>query len=440
MKRAVFSIALILPLVVSACVNEKFKIEMRRKPSGVVERKLTLWTQDGGNIGVPPVELLSPAQVAYQGDGVEEDSKRAFSREFSDTLPRDLVYKDLTNHGSVGMVVNPMGTMTTYVERMPGIASMNEALKIMQGLADTVTQTLCQWIDHQPPQSGDAEKYAAIKTFVQTDMRSDIVNLMLIGWQAMNRAGMLQDLKLENDSTKSEQYLYAEAMRAFDYLVEREYVLPNEVSLDDPERWLGRALVRKLARVCGCEITDLPSPIQKWNESERLYECFNEGLTFAGKTEEGFNSELEKYFHFDLFGSSLSGEVHWTSIIAPITTNGRWNEEKQEVVWNATASAGCMPPQMLYAIWTEPDEKFQQTHFGHIVLEGEHLGDYINWHASLDNARRAEWNAFLIDLQPGKELWDRLSAFRFKPTEKATPESGQSDMPTKGALLILGRV
>jgi hypothetical protein len=102
----------------------------------------------------------------------------------------------------------------------------------------------------------------------------------------------------------------------------------------------------------------------------------------------------------------------------PLFSNGNWlkgNEAHEEgvstfkgpgMVRNVALDDPDMPnenglPAFCYAAWVLPDEKFQKTHFGEVLLEKAELAGYCLWHESLTPAEAAEWDGFIKTLKPG---------------------------------------
>jgi hypothetical protein len=77
---------------------------------------------------------------------------------------------------------------------------------------------------------------------------------------------------------------------------------------------------------------------------------------------------------------------------------GLWKEVVLDDNKNVKNANGL--PAFCYAVWVLPNEQFQKTHFGEVLLEKTELAGYCLWHASLTPAEAAEWNGFVKTLKP----------------------------------------
>lgn len=435
-------LALLLPLVMALnCPANKFAIVMERTPEGKVQRELTVWTGDGSDASEPKEHVLAAAQSAYGGAGAKVGKKQRFSATFAESLPADLVHEGLPNYGFLGTSACPMGRVFTYVERMPGRNDPAELVATANKLADTVTRAMAAWARAQPSLQQEPEKLERLVSFLETELRNDLLNVLLMGWQAVIRGNALHDVGLDEEDDVRE-FWYTESLRAASYIVEHGYFLPDEIPLlsEDSGRVIWRGILRKVAREIGCvDGEPLPAALVRLGEPDEFQAAFEQGLKAIGLTMDEFEQQYASALPA-LFGNDTNGQVVWRCRIKPLRTNGAWDEEKSELAWEATGRQGCETPQLLFAIWPEPDEAFQCEHLGRIMLEGQRLAEYVTWRAGLTDEQLAEWKAFVAELRPGPELIDRLKAFRFStPTTKPStmPTEQAADDPTRGAKLIL---
>jgi hypothetical protein len=123
-----------------------------------------------------------------------------------------------------------------------------------------------------------------------------------------------------------------------------------------------------------------------------------------------------------LFGSPSTFPVEVQLFLAsePEHTNGHWEDGK--VTWRGNPQENLESPSdvpmLCYALWTQPNEKFQETRFGRVVLEGEALIEYSYWHESLTLEEAGKWDDHLNSMRPGPDLEARLKDFRFVPLAK----------------------
>ncbi len=143
-------------------------------------------------------------------------------------------------------------------------------------------------------------------------------------------------------------------------------------------------------------------------------------------------------------GPSDQVRVKLAAANEPFLTNGKWDAEEGGVLWSRgmPQSSEQTPgvPQVLFAVWSEPNEQLQRQRFGEIVLTGQSLGEYCFWYAGLSPAEAKEWNTFVASLKPGKELVRRMRTFRFSFEPPANDEEQHDDLSAIPRGLILARL
>lgn len=445
--RKTASLVLLLPLVMALnCPADKFAIVMERTPDGKVQRELTVWTAEGEDLNPPAEEVLATARAAYDGPGTEVDQKHRFSGTFADRLPPDLVHAGLNNCGVFGSRDSRMGSVLVYVERMPGQPNLVELFRRGEQFTDTLVRALSGWARQQPSLLKEPEKLENLVSFLQTEFRDDVLNTMLMAWQAIGWRQGIEDSGLEAAETAEDDFWTAEGLRLVNYAVERGYLRPDELPLpaEDPWPLVYRAVLRKAASAMGYSPTEpLPPGLAEIADPEEFDTVLETGLKAIDVSAEEFEEQISPALPM-IFGRSTGGTVVWRCKAAPLYTNGTWKPEECEVSWDAAGRQGCEPPQLLFAAWSEPDQPFQQRHLGRVMLEGEALAEYIAWQAGLTPPRRAEWDAFLDGLEPGSDLVESLENFRFRslepgPSTAPAPATAPAEEIVRGAKLILGR-
>jgi hypothetical protein len=109
----------------------------------------------------------------------------------------------------------------------------------------------------------------------------------------------------------------------------------------------------------------------------------------------------------------------------PVATNGHWNSEEQKIEWTVAIEgygsdkAYASLPDIVYAIWAEPQVVKQTELFGKVVLADEQLATYCLWRRGLTNEMASQWEEFLVTLSPHATLADVIRTFRFRDE---TPE------------------
>lgn len=446
MKRLAF-LAVVPPLVLaSGCPVHKFEITMRPTEDGGVQRELTVWTEDGQTVNLPGEDVLGAAEKAYGDDGRADGNKRRFGGRFAEILPEDLVHEGLTSHGFVGTSRCALGRVVTYVEQMPGRNDLRALLAEIGEVADTLAQVWVAWARQQPSLQAEPEKLERLVAFIEGELRNDALNLMLIGWRGVTSGSILEDAQLNDEDERLSGLWQAELLGAASYLVQRGYFRPDEIALlRDDESGAAvamRGILRKAAAAIGCaEEERWPAALERLRTPEAVVAAFEQGLTSAGLSQDEFEEQYMSLMP-EILGTGTRGRIVWQGRAQPLETNGTWDGKERELSWDAEGRQGCETPQLLYAIWAEPDKESQIEHFGRVMLEGERLVEYVAWRAGVSAAQCREWDAFIAGLQPSEELADRLERFRFSApaTMPSTqPAIGGEPEITRGARLILGR-
>lgn len=453
MKRIAL-LAVIVPfLLAPGCPTNKFEIVMQTLPDGKVQRELTVWTSEDSQTKAPSENVLAAARAAYGGDGAALGDKLKFSGVFDATLPADLIHDGLGNHGFVSVAETRMGSVRTYVERMPGEPDLRSLFRRAEQVSDTLARVLDAGLRQHPALKGEGEKLDRLSKFLTTEFRDDLLNALLIGWQAVVRGSTIEDAKCDasDDEEETEQaaerFWVGEMARFVAFGVQRGYLTPDVILLDDdamPDA-LSRGFVRKAAVAMGYAASEpLPPHLAPLSDPETLQEVFEAGGKAIGVTSEQFNEILEPAMP-DLFGAGTNGSVVWRCGSAVAMTNGCYSAEDGTIGWNAVGRKGCAPPQMLFATWAEPNEAFQREHLGRASLSGETLVEYVSWCLGLEPGERAQWDKFVSGLAPGESLETKLREFRFRSAITVEPESADGEPEgekeaqlVRGAALILG--
>lgn len=438
-------LAVVLPLLLAqGCPVRRFEVTMKPAEDGRVQRELTVWTEDGQATSAPADDVEGAAKGAYGDAGGAEENKRRFAGTFTENLPADLVHEGLTNHGFVGTSGGPLGRVVTYVERMPGRNDLFALLAGAEELADTLARVWVAWARQQPSLQAEPEKLERLVAFLESELRNDALNVMLMGWRGVMRGNILEDAGIDDGDEGQPDLWQAEYLSGVNYLVERGYFRPDEIALlqeDSGHVALG-GLLRRAASAMGCgENEPWPAALERLRDPDAVEAAFEQGLAAAGLTSEKLEQRFAPLMP-EILGSSTRGRIVWQGRAQPLETNGTWDGEKRELSWEAKGRQGCETPQLLYAIWAEPDEAFQNEHLGRVMLEGERLVEYVVWRAGLSAARCQEWDAFVTGLQPSEELVDRLKGFQFSApaTMPSTQPAGEGEPEvTRGAKLILGQ-
>lgn len=429
-------LALMIPLMVAGnCPQNRFEVVMQAAPDGRVERELTLWVQDGDEVKPPPPEMLAQAQKTHGGEGRTVANKQRFGSTVRTELPGDLQHEALTNRGLFVRETANIGTLAMYSERMPGQPNLAVVLRAAEQYADTLTRALAAEMRARPELAAKPDNLEACARLIETEGRDDVTGALLLGWQFMTRSAALTDAGIEIEGgDKPTPFLYGEGLRLADYLIERGYLKADEVrpvpqAMGDV---IKHGVLRKVAVALG-HPAEGPWPAALREIGEKPEDFLDAGLTRIGVEKEAFDKLIEPAAPA-ILGNPPKGTVVWRGATAPLYTNGKWAETEKEVRWDARARVGCETPQVLFAIWAEPDEGFQREHFGAVVVRDHELYEYLNWRGGLSATERAAWDSFVADCRPGPDLIARLQAFRLPQDATTTqPATSQPSAPTTSA-------
>jgi hypothetical protein len=136
------------------------------------------------------------------------------------------------------------------------------------------------------------------------------------------------------------------------------------------------------------------------------------------KTDEVIADLLGNMVHFRLFATDDHLVVKLNLPVAPMYTNGKWDESVGWVVWenDIEAEEPGRLPAFCYASWAEANADFQKDHLGKVALKEDRLIQYCLWHGTLSEAQGKEWDEFVAGLKAEDDLVAKLYAFRFGET------------------------
>ncbi len=441
-----------LALLLTGCPRNEYIVEL--KPHGnSIERTLTYYRVDVGesnNINgyqpFPTVEM-SEINALYPADSIANDGDRhTVHGVFNNALPNDV--------GGVGAYTNlstSLGSAGFYVERFRGnddLAGITEKhLKAADHLADLI-------LGWSKSELGTQPGYDKLAQFLNVDFRRDLKNVGVY-WQEGN-------LVAGYSTNGAEEFM----VRFGQYLVERGYLRIGEMPVlfrdatDRSGEKLDLLLKRLVARKMGvADSQPLPAYLGFLDTDDTMSKSFEGYLTNTDsyrarlkqwdedrkatpdlQKPDPFGDEIRDLVDFNLFGNPNDVlTVRLSLPLAPVHSNGRWDETSKEVIWNTNIvdrTNTSRLPLMCYASWAEPAASFQTSHFGKVALTGDELTGYCLWRTSLDAKRAAEWDALLSSLQPGSQLTNAINNFRFSgeppasATNTASPSAFGRDLVT----------
>lgn len=433
-KRAYLEL-IIVSLFVAGCLEEKYTYTIEMKPSGGgIERKLTC-TGDFSNEELERIAKLYENRI----------DRHTFSGRFDRNLP-----KDVGGAGYYSALSTDMGKAAFYSERFRGNDNINDTLVKVQTIADRCVDFLIGWLEHE---LGDDPNLASLKAFCDKNVRHDVRNLAVYFWLS----SISRNLKgIDNGEIPA---------RMMHYVIERGYFGANQMHLlaeiyegdnDQSLRLLRQWVAEKMgyaSREIASERLAFLSDGKCAEESVERYirttDVFAEAWEAKRLKENDPNAEPPRInvgdvilhdidFDFDILSWSESKvEVRLTCTNKLFATNGKIDEQAKQIVWSETIAGNDGLPTFFYASWSQPDEKFQQEHFGRVVLGDEALARYCAWRANLGQAQGKEWDTFVAGLKPGQDLEGRLKNFRFSSDQQKTPDEEKSDLAQVPRELIL---
>lgn len=443
MKHLILHATVILVVAFAGCARNCYVIEIM--PDGEsFQRKLTCWHEGGegpDNIAALPEAELKRLEKLYGGRETPDNAKKhVFAGRFTAHTPSDV--------GGAGFYVHfstPLGTLSAYVERFRGNDDLEAELAKRRAAADQVADLVLGWLASE---LGDDPNFDQLRQFLDSDLRQDLKNLTLYLW--INE-------EISDGNRKSEgEFL----VRAGQYLCERGYVTPNDLPRLVQAFWGSdaapalRHLQRILARKMGVpDNQSIPESLAFLADPQRTQKSWEKYLMTTDRYQELLKQwkeakktdpDAEKpkpeevvgdlladgFIHFGL-GRCDKLEVKLSCPQQPLSTNGDWSAENQQVTWSGVRlPENESLPTMCFAVWSCADCAFQQEHFGKMLLDGEKLGEYALWYCGLTPQQTDQWDRFVADCKPGDRLKAAIEAFRFRGDPQPDPDQPEDRPPS----------
>jgi len=420
-----------LLLIIAGCEEYKYSIEMKSCDEGV-ERKLTCSDNLSEDKKATIVKLYE-----------KQIDTNTFWGKFDTNLPNDI-----GGAGFYTTLSTNMGQVTIYSERFRGNDNLNYTLEQAQLFVDQLVDFLIGWLEHE---LGDEPNFINLKVFCNENLRNDLKNMAIYFW--------LSNVLTEYKSTESEEMI----IRMMHYFIERGYSGPKQMyvtSFGSDEEQILRILRQLIADKMGysspeivSERLEFLSDTEHAEESMGRYVCTTDFFIKAWEAkklqENDPNAEQPQInvgefimqdidLEFDFFSLETSNvEVKLACKSEPFYTNGQWDEHENQVVWLSKIAEDMKLPTFFYASWSEPNDKYQQEHFGRIVLSNEDLAQYCAWKENLDEEEGKEWDSFISSLNQGEDLEGRLNAFRFSSDQQEELDTKENDLAKRPRDLIL---
>jgi len=432
-KHSYLKLAVLL-LILASCEEYKYSIEMKSGDRGV-ERKLTV------------------------SDNLPEDQKEAIAKLYEKQIAPNIFWGSFVSNlpndvGGAGFYTTfntDMGKTTIFSERFRGNDSLNDTLEKAQLLVDRIVDFLIGWLEYE---LGDDPNFVNLKSFCEKNLRQDLKNLAIYFW--------LSNILKEYKAVDSDEI----SIRTMQYFVERGYFGPKEALLllgdsdELTEETAYNFVCRFVAGKMGYSDPNIAAERLKFLSDEEHLEKsieqyvhttdfftkaweekkLKENDPNAAPPETGkiLGSILEgTWFDLDFFAPTHTVEVKLTCTNEPFVTNGRWDEQASQVVWINKIAEDMKLPTFFYASWSEPNMEYQQKHFGRVVLSDEDLAQYCLLRENLDEEIGKEWDSFILSLNPGEDLQERINTFRFSCDRQKDPNEQKSDLAKEPRELIL---
>lgn len=431
------SAALVCMIFLGGCEETKYVIEM--KTEGKVLHRTITWPNSN------ETELDRLAKLYTVRSGRLRANKWVFKGEFVGKTPNDV-----GGPGSYTHLITDMGTVSAYAERFHGSDDLMGKVRRTQQACDRVIDLVIGWLQTE---LGNNSSFDKLRTFCDQQLREDIKNLALHVWLGQAIA--------ELDDERAEQEMF---VRICQYLIEREYFNPEDlpslvgaIRYGDARQDYSRLLFVIRSFVAEkMEIEEQPAehgPLAFLTTAKRVRESFEAYLVQTDeykkyvknlpKQEKGeknadISDPIGTFFAeliyvasgFDVSFSSGRLKLKLACESEPFMTNGKWNSKTRRVDWSRSVRSGTCPPTLCYAFWSSPKAEFQIDHFDRVVLKGRDLGRYCLWRAGLNEKDAREWDVFVLELKPGKNLVKRLESFRFS-SELAEGKHDLANMPRR---------
>ena len=444
------SLLALLAVLVTGCPHNEYTVELKPTTTGV-ERTLTFYRVDGNNSnGVPnylafPSNELAAITGVYPAGLVKAEGQQHVARgEFSGALPADV-----GGAGSFKTCTASLGEAGFYLERFRGNDDLVGQTTRRFRAANQMTDLVIGWTKAE---FGSERGYKKLRKFLNEDFRRDLKNAGLYFW-----VGQISAL---NDTNATEEF----TARFSQYLLERGYLklsdAPQLGSLFMDES--GTDTMRNLVQRLVMEKMDVsptgpaPQAFAVFKDSaalEKSWECYlaktrlyrAQIKEWEQKKKVDAKLEAPKPINAtdDLIADLLCGSggepdrltVKLALGEAPSHTNGKWQDG--QVIWDANLAADRPLPAICYASWSRPDRRFQEAHFGNVLLNDDELMRYCLWENGLDDTQAREWKTFLASLQRDQQLTKKLEAFRFAGEPAVSPTKENQNTPVTGRKLLM---
>jgi hypothetical protein len=433
MKRYLLT-ALAIAAAVTGCDETVYKIEL--EPTGnKIKRRLTvrrnMSESDKGQkkhdiLNDPELAIISKAYSQKKPDIVENELR------YTGTFAREMP-NDIGNAGQYIRYESKMGVGASYIERFRGNDRPGEAMEASLKAVDEFTDLLIGYLETE---LGKEKAFPKLRKFVDTELRKDFKNVSAYSYLFSNPSRLnWAEVKKDDQDMQANEVI----ARVTAYVIERGYVKPSDVPLIKRTLNSEKALKPILKRVTAkAGITDkkfierlalllsdagnLEASFESYLKTTPQYKKLikeqkpadvdaNGKSNAPSAVELVINPLFKRAVHFQLdlgFGSTYRLDLRLTLPVKPSSTNGKWNAKDRTVTWKGKLTKRDGPttflPEICYALWSKPDEKFQTAHFGKVILTDESLMNYSLWREGLNANEAKRWDARMMKFKPGDSL------------------------------------
>ncbi len=400
---------------------------------------------------LPEDEIMLLQKLYPEQLGTSDENVLRFKGTFVGKTPQDV-----GGHGVLTYHTSSMGSAGVYMERFRGEHLAAQIIRGQQA-ADRITNHLIGWFACEMKAD---RRFAALRQWLDTEVRYDLKNLNAMLIARSLRASELAESNGDEWLVRAIQYLLETG-----YITTEDLPVISRASnnMDDvASAGVMKIIRRMVADKTGIAETEkLPDSLAFLGDMEKM----NESLAAYLRTTDDYKALLpewekeqaanpedppgepdplaiieEDFFQLIIIdkppiiptSQNAYLDVTLKTPVEPFSTNGTYDKDSHQVKWervierkNGTTDTRdawarqllsssahsykrkCYEavglPSVLYAAWAQPDEKFQNEHFGKVVFSGKDLLLYCLWEKSLTEEEAAEWSEFVASLNGKKD-------------------------------------